>query len=187
MRRPGWTRTTPGAGRRRPLHGQKVAAVVAETEAAAEEGCRRLEVDYEILPAVIDPAEAIEPGAPAIHHDKTAEQRVANAARNIVRRPTANSAMSPQPSLAPRSAIREVHHPAGPARRSGNPWRPRLGRRLGHPERPFQHADAVPDAACADGHLQSRADRVRGSANASAAASAASRKCSSRISWRWRR
>jgi len=64
--------------------GQKVAAVVAETEAAAEEGCRRLEVDYEILPAVIDPAEAIEPGAPAIHHDKTAEQRVVNAARNIV-------------------------------------------------------------------------------------------------------
>ena len=35
--------------------GQKVAAVVAETEAAAEEGCRRLGVDYEILPAVIDP------------------------------------------------------------------------------------------------------------------------------------
>ena len=64
--------------------GQKVAAVVAETEAAAEEGCRRLGVDYEILPAVIDPAEAIEPGAPAIHHDKTPEQRVANAARNIV-------------------------------------------------------------------------------------------------------
>jgi len=64
--------------------GQKVAAVVAETEAAAEEGCSRLEVDYEILPAVIDPAEAIEPGAPAIHHDKTAEQRVVNAARNIV-------------------------------------------------------------------------------------------------------
>jgi CO/xanthine dehydrogenase Mo-binding subunit/aerobic-type carbon monoxide dehydrogenase small subunit (CoxS/CutS family) len=64
--------------------GQKVAAVVAETEAAAEEGCRRLRVDYEILRAVIDPAEAIEPGAPAIHHDKTPEQRVANAARNIV-------------------------------------------------------------------------------------------------------
>jgi CO/xanthine dehydrogenase Mo-binding subunit/aerobic-type carbon monoxide dehydrogenase small subunit (CoxS/CutS family) len=64
--------------------GQKVAAVVAETEAAAEEGCRRLRVDYEILRAVIDPAGAIEPGAPAIHHDKTPEQRVANAARNIV-------------------------------------------------------------------------------------------------------
>src|SRR3712207_6956043 len=32
--------------------GQRVAAVVAETEAAAEEGCRRLVVEYEELPAV---------------------------------------------------------------------------------------------------------------------------------------
>jgi putative selenate reductase molybdopterin-binding subunit len=64
--------------------GQKVAAVVAETEAAAEAGCRRLEVTYEIFPAAIDPAQAIASGAPAIHGDKTPEQRVANAARNIV-------------------------------------------------------------------------------------------------------
>jgi putative selenate reductase molybdopterin-binding subunit len=64
--------------------GQKVAAVVAETEAAAEEGCRRLRIEYEILPAVVDPAAAIAPGAPLIHPDKTAEHRVGNAARNIV-------------------------------------------------------------------------------------------------------
>jgi hypothetical protein len=64
--------------------GQKVAAVVAETEAAAEEGCRRLEVGYEILPAVIDPAQAIAPGAPLLHPDRTPEQRVFGASRNIV-------------------------------------------------------------------------------------------------------
>jgi putative selenate reductase molybdopterin-binding subunit len=64
--------------------GQKVAAVVAETEALAEEGCRRLKVEYEILPAVFDPAQAIAPGAPAIHGDKTPENRVTNAQRNIV-------------------------------------------------------------------------------------------------------
>lgn len=64
--------------------GQKVAAVIAETEAAAEEGCRRLEVDYEILPAVVDPIQAIASGAPVIHTDKTAEHRVSNAPRNIV-------------------------------------------------------------------------------------------------------
>jgi len=64
--------------------GQKVAAVVAETEAAAEEGCRRLEVEYEILPAVIDPAQAIAAGAPAIHGDKTGVPGIADAARNIV-------------------------------------------------------------------------------------------------------
>ena len=64
--------------------GQKVAAVVAETEAAAEEGCRRLLVDYEILPAVVDPAAAIAPGAPVIHAGRTAEHRIADVSRNIV-------------------------------------------------------------------------------------------------------
>ena len=64
--------------------GQKVAAVIAETEAAAEEGCRRLVVSYDILPAVVDPEQAIAPGAPLIHGDKTPEQRVANAQSNIV-------------------------------------------------------------------------------------------------------
>jgi CO/xanthine dehydrogenase Mo-binding subunit len=64
--------------------GQKVAAVVAETEAAAEEGCRRLKVDYDVLPDVIDPAQAIAAGAPRLHPDKTPEHRVANAQRNIV-------------------------------------------------------------------------------------------------------
>src|SRR5271167_2562341 len=64
--------------------GQKVAAVVAESEAAAEEGCRRLRVDYGILPHVTDPMQAIRPGAPTIHPDKTTEHRVADASRNIV-------------------------------------------------------------------------------------------------------
>ena len=63
--------------------GQKVAAVVAETEAAAEKGCRRLKVSYEPLPHVIDPAAAIAEGAPVIHPGKTTQQRIANAARNI--------------------------------------------------------------------------------------------------------
>ncbi len=64
--------------------GQRVAAVVAETDADAEEGCRRLKVDYDILPAVADPVQAIAPGAPEIHQGKTGEPRVANARRNIV-------------------------------------------------------------------------------------------------------
>jgi putative selenate reductase molybdopterin-binding subunit len=64
--------------------GQKVAAVIAESEGAAEAGCRALKVDYEILPHVVDPMAAIAPGAPVIHPDKTPAQRVANAARNIV-------------------------------------------------------------------------------------------------------
>ncbi|GAB4054043.1 molybdopterin-dependent oxidoreductase [Catellatospora paridis] len=63
--------------------GQRVAGVLADSVAAAEEGCRRLVVDYEILPAVFDPEQAMAPGAPILHPDKGAEQRIACAQRNI--------------------------------------------------------------------------------------------------------
>ncbi|HXT88788.1 MAG TPA: molybdopterin cofactor-binding domain-containing protein, partial [Trebonia sp.] len=51
------------------FHGQRVAAVVAETVAAAEAGCALVGVDYEVLPAVISPAAAQAPGAPQLHPD----------------------------------------------------------------------------------------------------------------------
>ncbi|MFG2847879.1 molybdopterin-dependent oxidoreductase [Kitasatospora sp. NPDC048296] len=62
--------------------GQRVAAVVAESEAAAEEGCRRIAVEYEQLPYVIDPEEAMAPGAPVIH-PKGPESRIARAENNV--------------------------------------------------------------------------------------------------------
>ncbi len=64
--------------------GQRVAVVVAESEAAAEAGCRKLSVDYEILPAVFDPEQAMRPGAPAIHGDKGPQSRIRDPQRNIV-------------------------------------------------------------------------------------------------------
>lgn len=63
--------------------GQRVAAVVAESEAAAEEACRRIKVDYEILPALIDPELAMAPGAPIIHPGRTTANRIADAQRNL--------------------------------------------------------------------------------------------------------
>lgn len=63
--------------------GQRVAAVVAESEAAAEAGLNLVKVDYELLPAVFDPEEAMKPGAPVIH-DKPASSRIGNPQRNIV-------------------------------------------------------------------------------------------------------
>jgi CO/xanthine dehydrogenase Mo-binding subunit/aerobic-type carbon monoxide dehydrogenase small subunit (CoxS/CutS family) len=63
--------------------GQRVAAVVAVSEAAAEAGRDRIVVEYETLPAVFDPEAAMEPGAPVIH-GKPASSRIADAARNIV-------------------------------------------------------------------------------------------------------
>jgi len=62
--------------------GQRIAAVVADSEGAAEEGCRKLAIDYEILPAVFDPEEAMRPGAPVIH-DKGPQSRIHNPQRNI--------------------------------------------------------------------------------------------------------
>ena len=47
--------------------GQRVVAVVAESEALAEAGCRAVQVDYEVLPAVFDPVAAMEPNAPILH------------------------------------------------------------------------------------------------------------------------
>jgi putative selenate reductase molybdopterin-binding subunit len=47
--------------------GQRIAAVVAETEAAGEAACRLLDVAYEILPAVFDPVAAMAPDAPVLH------------------------------------------------------------------------------------------------------------------------
>ena len=52
--------------------GDRVAAVAAETPEAAEEALLLIEVDYEELPAVFDPMEAMLPGAPLIHDDVAA-------------------------------------------------------------------------------------------------------------------
>lgn len=57
--------------------GQRVVAVLADSVRAADEGCRKVVVEYELLPAVFDPEEAMADGAPQLHtyedpfaHDK---------------------------------------------------------------------------------------------------------------------
>jgi len=47
--------------------GEDVAAVAAEDEDTAMEALRLIEVEYEVLPAVFDPLEATQEGAPQIH------------------------------------------------------------------------------------------------------------------------
>ena len=47
--------------------GQRVVAVLADSVGAAEEGCRKVVVDYEVLPAVLDAEEAMADGAPQLH------------------------------------------------------------------------------------------------------------------------
>jgi len=95
-----------------------------------EEGCRRLKIDYEILPTVFDPADAIAPGAPVIHADKTTQQRVADAQRKhrranprrIRRRRSRAGSVGGEPIRVP-SPRNAVQHAA-----LENPWRSCLGR-----------------------------------------------------------
>ncbi len=50
--------------------GEKVALVVAESEKQAARALDLIEVEYEDLPAVTDPREAMQPGAPQLHPGK---------------------------------------------------------------------------------------------------------------------
>lgn len=49
--------------------GDRVAFVAAESEAIASRALELIEVDYELLPAVLDPADALLPGAPVLHDE----------------------------------------------------------------------------------------------------------------------
>ena len=65
--------------------GQRVAAVVADTVAIAEQAALLVSVDYDELPAVTDPHAALAPGAPPVHGDKdAADSRIADPQRNLV-------------------------------------------------------------------------------------------------------
>jgi len=62
--------------------GQRVVAVLADSVGAAEEGCRKVVVEYEPLPAVFDPEEAMAEGAPQLHGSE--DPFVRDPVRNIL-------------------------------------------------------------------------------------------------------
>src|SRR5262249_35223094 len=51
--------------------GEPVAARAADSAARAELAASLIEIEYEDLPAVFDPIEALKPGAPLVHDDVT--------------------------------------------------------------------------------------------------------------------
>lgn len=63
--------------------GQRVAAVAAETREAAEEAVRLVEVEYEDLPAVFDPREALTADAPVLHPEAAGYLTVRGAPRDL--------------------------------------------------------------------------------------------------------
>ncbi len=63
--------------------GDRVAVVAAETPELARRALRLIKVEYEVLPAVVDPEEAMREGAPVIH-DEPDTQGICDPRRNVV-------------------------------------------------------------------------------------------------------
>ena len=92
---------------------QMVALVAAETEAIAEQALGLIEVEYESLPAVLDPADAMLPAATRIHFHapvgplgspsapRAASPKAASKARRRRRRPARAPATSPTVGMTP--------------------------------------------------------------------------------------
>src|SRR5579884_1458108 len=62
--------------------GDRVAAVAAETPEIAEQALRLIQVDYEVLPPVLDPRHTMDPDAPRIHPEPES-YRIHDASRNL--------------------------------------------------------------------------------------------------------
>src|SRR6204780_4242134 len=52
------------------FQGQEVACVIADAPYIARDGCDLIDVEYEPLPVVVNPMQAVAPGAPIIRDDK---------------------------------------------------------------------------------------------------------------------
>lgn len=99
--------------------GDAVAVVVAETPAQAKDACEKIEVDYEVLPAVADPGKSQAQGAPQIHEvapkntiyqwhlgDQKAAEAAFKAAKHVTKLDIVNNRLVPN-AIEPRAAIGE--------------------------------------------------------------------------------
>ena len=105
--------------------GEAVAAVVAETREAAMNGAEAVQVDYEDLPSVTDPLQAIRPGAPVLcdaapdniaaemrHGDAAAADAAFQAAAHVVALDLVNQRLAPA-SMEPRVVLAEPEAGSG--------------------------------------------------------------------------
>ncbi|HXW26487.1 MAG TPA: xanthine dehydrogenase family protein molybdopterin-binding subunit [Xanthobacteraceae bacterium] len=99
--------------------GDPVAVVIAETLAQAKDAAEKLTVDYEVLPAVADPAKAQAAGAPQIHEvapnntiyqwhlgDPNAIEAAFKSAKHVTKLDIVNNRLAPN-AIEPRAAIGE--------------------------------------------------------------------------------
>ncbi len=85
---PGGDMTRNAMAREKALYdGHAVAAVAATSELIAKQALKLIKVDYEVLPHVIDPVEAMKPGAPVLHpHVRTKGIKDADRPSNVIER-----------------------------------------------------------------------------------------------------
>ena len=99
--------------------GDAVAVVIADTPAQAKDAAERVQIDYEVLPAVIDPAKAAAKGTPQIHEaapgntiynwhlgDAEATAAALKAAKHVTKLEFVNNRLVPN-AMEPRAAIAE--------------------------------------------------------------------------------
>ena len=97
--------------------GDHVAVVIAETQFQARDAAELVEVDYDVLPAVVDVADARKPGAPVIHDiapdntcyvwalgDKGAVDKAFASAHHVTKLEFINNRLIPN-AIEPRSAL----------------------------------------------------------------------------------
>ena len=97
--------------------GDQVAVVIAETYLQAKDAAELLEVDYDVLPAVVDVADARKKGAPALHDiapdntcyvwalgDKSAVDKAFASAHHVTRLDFVNNRLVPN-AVEPRAAL----------------------------------------------------------------------------------
>ena len=97
--------------------GDQVAVVIAETLAQAKDAAEKVKVDYEVLPAVADPAKAQAPGAPLIHEvasnntiyqwhlgDPKVNEAAFKSAKHVTKLDIVNNRLVPN-AIEPRAAI----------------------------------------------------------------------------------
>src|SRR2546425_1900020 len=116
---------SPLAVDRARYRGDAVAVVIAESPYVPRAAAELLEVDYEPLPAVADPAKALERGAPAVHDeapdnvcfrwqlsDKAATDKAFAGAVKVVKQSFRNHRLIPN-AIEPRSALASANPGTG--------------------------------------------------------------------------
>src|SRR5256885_6655973 len=105
--------------------GEAVAAVVATSRVLAQTASEAIEIDYEVLPSVVDPLEAIKPGAPVVwpeasdnvvaamsYGDPAKVQEAFAKAAHVVSLDLVSQRLIPS-AMEPRSTIAEVEKKSG--------------------------------------------------------------------------